>query len=143
MRLVVLAALVSLSLACAANTTVPFRPEPVIAPAGVGDQDLYTASIRVFTDQGYSIQMADETAGVIATNLLAIKRVGDRHVFYGWRATIGDGTLKISIDCRVGLKSGAMTACNDKREDRFVAYLPRLREAIFAEAQQRAARRGQ
>jgi hypothetical protein len=126
MRLVVLAAAAFASLASASTTS--FSPRSVSAPAGVESDDLYAATVTVFTSEGYRLSRADEDAGVVATELSG----DDAGARYGWRAVIEGRRLSLAIDC---------LACeDDTRPASWVADEPRLRHAIFAEAERRAER---
>src|SRR5688572_2868641 len=136
MRLAVLGFAAFLSLASASTTS--FSPTTVSAPAGVDDADLFASTLRVLHDEGYDIARADEDAGVVATDPGGPGGPRERFL-YAWRIRVADGTLSLDIDCVHVDEHGLTGEClGDERPADMVSDEPRLRQAIFADAQRRA-----
>ena len=138
-----LAALLSLASAAPASTYVPLQ---VAAPPEVTDADLYAASVRVFTDR-YGLSYSDAAAGVVIGGWMEVDSsldIDDNpddnwQIQHAWRAVVGENTLQLAIDCQYVDTRETRRCYGDDRVDSFVSGEARLRHAIFAEAQRRAA----
>jgi hypothetical protein len=121
-----------------------YRTTSRTAPKGVTDADLYAATVRVLSRNGYNIDDKDADAGVVTTELQIVDRMGDTSILHSWRVTISEGEIELDIDCEVRSINGRNACSGDRqRVAEFAALGPPLSSAILAEARRRAAKRQQ
>lgn len=145
-------ALVVVSLACLASAR-PARHAYVStrqrAPAGVIDEDLYAATVRVFTDRGWSLRDKDAVAGMVTTEWVIVDDHADENAFlknnartlHAWRAIIDEGVLRLMLDCNRQDNHGRRDCDGPERVESWVQMEPGLRAEIFRVATSRARKR--
>ena len=144
MAVLVTAAVATLASATGKDT---FRPELVASPPGVTDEDLYVATIRVFADLGYGLQLTDEKAGMVVSGWMLVdtsdwepgpRRHEHWEVHHAWRAIVAEGTFRLAVDCQRVDRNGTFPCWGDARFTSFVETEAQMRRVIFEEAIRRA-----
>lgn len=142
-RVVVVLLALALCLASGASPQA-YKANTVKAPAGVSDEDLYTASVRVLADAGFSFRDRDKDAGIATTEWKDVKiGMGSTNYQHAWRVMVLDGEVRLSIDCQVKLDdefSGGWEECDDKRHPDWVSKQPTLEQQILDEAKRNASK---
>lgn len=123
-----------------------YAPTRGAASIGVTDDDLYTATVSVFNDQGWDIREKDRGVGIVSTTFMEAGIGGGlslAKILHSWRVRIADGELRIEIDCKMAEpSSGDLYPCgSQERKEEWIRGEPRLRKRILDDAAMRAAKR--
>lgn len=114
------------------------------AVAGVTDDDIYAATVRIFADDGFSFIDKDKDAGIVTTSYREAGMEGGlstTRVAHAWRARIEEGTLRLEIGCQALGSNGPYPCSFSERNADWVAAEPRYRQRIMDEAERRSRKR--
>jgi hypothetical protein len=83
-----------------------FEPTTVKAPP-----DAFDRAVRVLTEQGNTIEMKDESAGILLTKWEDSERLGTK-VRVRWKVTISNGNATVDSQCQNFLKTSPLSTGN-------------------------------